>query len=116
MSDIVHTSSSAASFIRIASVLGDAGIVWALSFIGGAAIGIVEHGKSLQDMMPALALSNSLLLTMGFMISGARNPTERWLPLLFGLRVQQYTSPMLPATRAPRSHLSSIWIAGESKP
>jgi hypothetical protein len=92
MSYIVHTRSSV-NPIGIAGVLGDAAIVWALSFIGGAVIGIAEHGKSLLDMMPALALSNSLTLTVGFMISGARNPpcggsTSPLLHLLFGQWVQ----------------------------
>jgi hypothetical protein len=78
----------AKSPVHIGAVLRDVVIIWVLTFIGGFIVGfaasIASGGQPLdqQKLILAAAISNLLLGTVGFTISGCLAPSDRWQHLI----------------------------------
>ena len=74
-----------ASGVRPGSVLRDVIIIFALSSIGGVIMHFANKGQ-VQDpaqIMMTVAVSNTLLCTVGFIISGCLATGNRWLHLAY---------------------------------
>ena len=75
----------AGAAIRILPILRDILIVFALTFVGGFVVGFIfatQGAYGTSSYAVALGLSNLLLSTVGFVISGCLAPPERWRHLL----------------------------------
>ena len=64
--------------VRLGPVLRDVAIIWMLTMIGGFIIGVSGAGGTSPRAVAAIALSNVLLGTIGFVISGCLAPARRW--------------------------------------
>ena len=62
-----------------AKVARDVLMIWLLSAIGGVIAGVASAGRGMtEERMLALAMSNLLFCVLGFAISGALNPSNKW--------------------------------------
>jgi hypothetical protein len=68
--------------VRIGLILRDVAIIVALTFIGGFVIGLSGAPSSPRTML-AIAASNILLGTIGFVISGCLAAGNRWRHLAY---------------------------------
>jgi hypothetical protein len=67
--------------LRVRTILVDVAILFGLTFFGGFVVGFAAAASSVSMgvMMAALAVSNMVLLTIGFVLSGCRSPRgKRW--------------------------------------
>jgi hypothetical protein len=74
--------------IRIGPIIRDVIIVWVLTAMGGMVAGVATGGRERdpQQFMMAVAISNLLLGTVAFTVSGCLAPPGRWRHLgLVGL-------------------------------
>lgn len=98
--------------LSIAAVIRDVGVLLLLTAIGGFIIGIARPVADIEDLTVALAVSNVLLGTIGYTISGSRTSGKRWrhliivavglwlsslMNLMFGLGILQWIAaiPMI---------------------
>lgn len=68
--------------VRVGPILRDIAIIVGLTFIGGFVIGLAGSYRSPRGML-AIAASNILLGTVGFVISGCLAPGNRWRHLAY---------------------------------
>ncbi|HXG50691.1 MAG TPA: hypothetical protein VNN77_04685 [candidate division Zixibacteria bacterium] len=78
-------SSTGAALIRVGPLVRDVVIVWALTAMGGFAVGVITGGPSAdpQGFARAVAVSNFFLGVVAFAIIGCLAPQDRWRHLRF---------------------------------
>jgi len=64
--------------LSIPAVIRDVGVLLLLTGIGGFIVGVARPGADIEDLTAAIAVSNILLSTIGFTISGSRTSGKRW--------------------------------------
>lgn len=64
--------------LSIPAVIRDVGVLVLLTGIGGFIIGFARPGADIEDLTAAIAVSNMLLGTIGFTISGSHTSGKRW--------------------------------------
>jgi hypothetical protein len=65
-----------------ARVARDVVLIWLLSATGGFIAGVASGGRGMtEERMLALALANLLVLLLGFALSGALSPENKWAHL-----------------------------------
>jgi len=68
--------------MRVGLIIRDVVIIFALTFIGGFVVGLAASPTSQRGML-AIAASNMLLGTVGFVISGCLTVGNRWRHLFY---------------------------------
>jgi hypothetical protein len=64
--------------LKAGTVLRDAGVIFLVTLILGMLIGVANSGSSLEELLPAIAITNILSLLVGFTIAAAAAPGNRW--------------------------------------
>jgi len=64
--------------VNFGKVLGDVGLILLLTAAGGLIVGMLTADANLEDMFIMVGLSNLVLGTIGFVISGIKTTSNRW--------------------------------------